>query len=128
MSNQDKVRSLITYTVTSGDEAQWGTHISNGAVTMVNTKLELEIQDSVFDELDLTLNVLRGTGNLEFERLKAAGPNPDYTSKGPTEIVTDYLTKIYEVANNVIDRETLVQTNTPVDIVVTVPVVRCAYY
>lgn len=123
MNNQDKVRSLMSYTQTANGEAQWGTDISNNAVTMVNTKLELEIQDSLFDELDLTLNVLRGTGNLEFEHLKQTGPSPDYSSKSPMEIVTDYLTKVYECACNEIDRELLEQTNTAVDIVVTVPVV-----
>jgi hypothetical protein len=124
MSNQEKVRSLYSYTEPPNGEAQWGTDISPNATTMVNTKLELELQDSLFDELDLTLNVLRGTGNLEFERLKVAGPNPDYTSKSPTEIVTDYLTKIYEAASTMIDREALIQTKTAVDIVITVPVVR----
>jgi hypothetical protein len=81
----------MSYTETAGDEAQWGTDISENAVTMVNTKLELEIQDSLFDELDLTLNVLRGTGELEFERLKQAGPNPDVSLLGiPHALDTSY--------------------------------------
>ncbi len=124
MSNQQKVRSLISYTRALNGEAQWGTDISKNATTMVNTKLELELQDSLFDELDLTLNVLRGTGNLEYERLRKAGPDPDYTCKSPTEIVTDYLSKVYECARNKIDLDALVQTKTPIDIVVTVQVVR----
>jgi hypothetical protein len=123
MSNLQKVRSLISYTITSNGEAQWGTDISKNAITNVNTKLELELQPSLFDELDLTLNVLKGFGNLTFKHLRKAGADPSYTCKSPTEIVTDYLTKIYECMRNTIDIDTLEKTKTAVDIVVTVPVV-----
>jgi hypothetical protein len=123
MSNLQKVRSLISYTITSNGEAQWGTDISKNAITNVNTKLELELQPSLFDELDLTLNVLKGFGNLTFKHLRKAGADPSHTYKSPTEIVTDYLTKIYECMRNTIDVDTLEKTKTAVDIVVTVPVV-----
>ena len=78
---------------------------------------------SLFDELDLTLHVLKGTGNLTFEHMRKAGPNPAYTQRPPTQIVTDYLSKISECSRKVIDIEQLVRTKTPVDIMITVPVV-----
>lgn len=124
MSNQQKVRTMISYTKPLNGEAQWGTDVSDDATTMVNTKLELEPQDSRFDELDLTLALLKGTGNLSFENVRKAGPNPAYSCKTPTEIVTDYLTKVCESARKSSTIDQLVRTpNATVDIVVTVPVV-----
>ena len=124
MSNQQKVKSVISYAKPVQGEAQWGSDISESAITMVNTKLELEPQDTRFEELDLTLQVLKGTGNLTFEHIRKAGPDPAYTCRPPTQIVTDYLTKISECARKVPDFENLVLTKTAVDLVVTVPVVR----
>lgn len=124
IGNHQKVPSLISYAKAFNGEEQWASSISNNAITMVNTKLELEPQDSLFDELDLTLHTLKGTGNLGFEHLRKAGPEPAYTARSPTEIVTDYLSKVYECVSRTIDVGQLNRTKTPVDLVVTVPVVR----
>ena len=124
MNNLRKVPSVISYTKASSGEAQWGTDISKDAVTMVNTKLELELQASLFDELDLTLNVLKGTGSLAFEHLRQVSSDPAYTCKSPTDIVTNYLTKIFDCVRNEIAIDALAHTKTPVDVVITVPPVR----
>ncbi|KAK5163262.1 uncharacterized protein LTR77_010848 [Saxophila tyrrhenica] len=122
MSNLQKVPSVISFARATNGEVDWGADIGDEATTMVNTKLELEPQESLFDELELTLQVLKGTGSLSFEHMLNAGPNPAYTWKPPTKIVAEYLTKIFESARRVVDINQLAVTKTPVDIVVTVPV------
>lgn len=124
MGNQHKLPSVYSYVIATNGEEQWGTDISENAVTMVNTKLELEVQDKKLDELELTLQVLEGTGNLAFEYVKKSGGHPAYTWKTPTEIVTDYLTKARERVWNALGLDHLVGTNNIVGIIVTVPVVR----
>ena len=124
MDNLMKVRSLISYTKPDNGEAQWGSDISDMAISIVNTKLELEPRDTLLDELDMTLHVLRGTHFLAFDKLPRDGADPEYPSKSPTEIVTDYLTKVYACAREALAGYKLNETKTPVDIVVTVPVVR----
>ena len=125
MSNQDKVRSMYAYTAPG--EAQWGSDISDDAITFVNTKLELEPRETRLDELEATLHLVRGTKNLSFEHIRNAGPQPAFTANTPTQIITDYLTKIRECAcrEDNINVSKLVTTKTPVDIVITVPVVSC---
>ena len=93
MNNLMKVRSLISYTKPDKGEAQWGSDISDRAISIVNTKLELEPRDTLLDELDMTLHVLKGTHFLAFDKLPQDGEDPEYPSKSPTEIVTDYLKK-----------------------------------
>ncbi|KAJ9663048.1 hypothetical protein H2198_001040 [Neophaeococcomyces mojaviensis] len=122
MGNQHKLPSVYSYVIATNGEEQWGTDISENAVTMVNTKLELEVQDKKLDELELTLQVLEGTGNLAFEYVKKSGGHPAYTWKTPTEIVTDYLTKARERVWNALGLDHLVGTNNIVGIIVTVPV------
>lgn len=123
MSNLDKVPSVKSYSVAEDGEPQWGSHVSKNAVTMVNQKLELELQSSKLDELDLTLYVLNGAGNLSFNHIRQVGPNPEFTTKSPEEIVQDYLTHIFQCATKVINVSNLETTNTALDLVVTVPVV-----
>lgn len=120
MNNQHKVRSTIAYLP---NQIQWGSDISDGIPTMVNMKLELELQPSRYDELELTLHVLKGTGNLSFENVRTSGLDPGYSSKSPDKIVADYLAKVCESVRRVIDVNKLNSTKTPVDIVITVPVV-----
>lgn len=125
MSNQDKVRSMYAYK--SSAEAQWGSDIDDDAIAMVNTKLELEPRETRLDELEATLHLLRGTKNLAFAHVQNVGPQPAFTANSPTQIITDYLTKIRECAcrESNIDVSKLEATRTPVDIVITVPVVSC---
>lgn len=127
-NNQPKVRTMISYANTASGERQWGSTVDNHASAMVNTKLELEPQPTRKDELELTLYLLKGTGNLAFEHLKKIGPNPAYTSAPPGQIVQDYLSHICQSARRdgvfkKTDMARLVETSTPVDIVVTVPAV-----
>ncbi|KAF7190557.1 hypothetical protein HII31_07716 [Pseudocercospora fuligena] len=123
MSNMDKVPSVKSYSRASNGEAQWGSDISENAITMVNQKLELEIQDSKLDELDLTLYVLKGAGYLSFDHLREAGSNPDFSCKAPEEVVADYLEHIFGCARQAINVDQLRTTDTAIDLVITVPVV-----
>jgi hypothetical protein len=125
MEHSTRIPSVISYSPsTRAQEQQWGNSISLDAVTMINTKLELDIQDSKSEELDLILQALDGMNNLTFDYVKAARNYPAYTWKGPGDIVTDYLTKIFqyislEIKNFSPEFRALI----PVDIVITVPVV-----
>jgi hypothetical protein len=92
---------------------------------MVNTKLELDVQDNKIEELELLLQVLDGTCNLKFEHVRNAKGDPEYTWRDPEHIVTDYLTEIFKVVQRTFqDSGTHAMGHVPVDIVITVPVVR----
>ena len=90
MSNQLKVPSVYSYSKPKNREAQWGSDISDDAITMVNMKLELQPQDLRLAELESALNVLRGTGDLSFDNLRKVGSNPAYPTKTPAQIIADY--------------------------------------
>lgn len=120
-----KIPSIISYsTPSAAREQQWGANISPKAVTMVNTKLELDVQENKIDELELIIQVLDGTSNLDFNEVKKSRGLPEYTWKTPEEVVTDYLTHVFQYLNQNFDvfGERL-RSQIPVDIVVTVPVV-----
>lgn len=125
MDNEVKIPSVISYSpCTDANEQQFGASLSPDAVAMINTKLELEAQDTRLDELDLIIQVLEGTKNLDFEHVKRAQGYPGYTWKVPEDIVTDYLTKAFEHFETATEYLTEIKTSVPVDIIVTVPVVR----
>ena len=130
MSNKEKVPSVYSYTKPQRGEAQWGSDIGEDAVTMVNQKLELEVQENRIDELNLTLYVLRGTKFLSFDNIREVGSEPAFSPKTPYEIITDYLTKVFECVKASINAQELTRTNTPIDLVVTTPVVswKCTSY
>lgn len=124
MDSREKIPSVISYSPARNEERQFGADVCDDAVTMMNFKLELEVQDKRLDELELTLQVLEGTNNLSFEHIKKSGGDPEYSHKAPADIVTDYLTKVCESAWQVIEPIYLLSGQRPlVDIVVTVPVV-----
>lgn len=125
MGNHHKIPSVFSYSPASAaGEQQWGASLSPDAVTMVNTKLELDIQDNKLDELELILQVLDGTSNLGFDHVKASKGLPEYTWKTPEDIVKDYLTQVFEYLNQAVaDFGSDLRAQIPVDIVVTVPVV-----
>jgi hypothetical protein len=125
MTNEDKVPSVISYSrTTSAGEQQWGHSLSPGAVTMINTKLELDVQDNKIDELEALIQFLKGTRNLSFDYIKAAQGHAEYTSRKPEEIVQDYLAKIFPYVDQAIsERLAHLRIKMPVDIVITVPVV-----
>jgi hypothetical protein len=129
--NHNKIPSIISYSPAGpAGEEQWGASLSPDAVTMVNTKMQLDEQDTKQDELDLILQVLDGVNNLEFEAVKKAKGLPDYTWKTPEEIVTDYLTKIFEHVNSKVFQlmGSHLLSQLQVDVVITVPVVRFFHY
>ena len=91
---------------------------------MVNTKLELDVEDNKLDELELIQQLLHGTKNLGFEHVKASKGYPAYTWKTPEDIVTDYLTQVFQYLNHAVaDFGSALRAQMPVDIVITVPVV-----
>lgn len=126
MGIHHKIPSVYSYSPASpAGEQQWGDSLSEDAVTMVNTKLELDVQDNKLDELELILQVLDGTGNLAFDRVKASKGYPEYSWKNPEDIVADYLTQVFHHLNQVVtDFGPDLRAQIPVDIVITVPVVR----
>ncbi|KAF2185744.1 hypothetical protein K469DRAFT_687599 [Zopfia rhizophila CBS 207.26] len=67
MSNISKVQKCILVLPGANAEHQWGEGLSPEAVTTINTKLELDIQDNKPDELGTILQVLEGMNNLSFE-------------------------------------------------------------
>jgi hypothetical protein len=89
-------------------------------VVMKNTKLELDVLDNKFDELDLTLQTLDGVKNLDFEGVISSRGFPEYTWKSPEHIVTDYLNKVFQVLGDHLDL--VWNTRVPGDIAVPAPV------
>jgi hypothetical protein len=127
--NEDKVPSVYSYSPASEKcEQQWGRSLSNNAIGMVNTKLELELH-LVPDELDMILHALDGMKNLHFQDIQAAGELPDFPWQGPEEIVTDYLDKVFSYLTRVVNQfSDELRVQIPVDVVITVPSVSVAYY
>src|SRR6266480_51644 len=126
MGTHHKIPSVISYSPpSSAGELQWGASLSEDAITMVNMKMELDVQGSKLDELELLLQVLDGTSNLDFDRgVKAAKGNPEYTWKNPEDIITDYLTRVFHHLNQVVAHfGPDLRAKLPVDIVITIPVV-----
>jgi hypothetical protein len=78
MENQPKVPSVISYSPSSeAEEKQWGKDLSPDAEVMVNTKLELDVQDNLSDELDLIIRALDGMSNLNFDHVRKSMGAPD---------------------------------------------------
>jgi len=125
MGNSGKIPSVISYSPsTDAGELQWGASISPNAVTMFNTKLELDVQDNKSDELDLVLAVLDGVDDLNFEAVKASASAPEYPPKTPEQIVADYLTRVFEhLSHEFEDIGSHLRRQLQVDVVVCVPVV-----
>jgi hypothetical protein len=127
MPSQDRIPSVISYSPSLAGELQWGNSLSPDAVVMKNTKLELDVLDNKSDELDLTLQTLDGVKNLDFEGLISSGGFPEYTWKPPEHIVTDYLSKVFQVLKDHLDPVWKtrvfggVAIPVPVDVVITVP-------
>lgn len=101
----------------------FGASLSPKAIAMVNTKLELDAQDTRLDELDLLIQVLDGMENLSFDHVKASRGYPGYTWKQPEDIVTDYLEKAFEHFWASTEYLALIRDTAPADIIITVPVV-----
>ncbi|QDS73014.1 hypothetical protein FKW77_009110 [Venturia effusa] len=102
----------------------WGPQMGNSdknAVAMITTKLELDI-GTVSEELDILSSTLNGMKDLDFKYVKAAAGMPAFPCKGPEDIVTDYLTHVFEYLVQTVDSFSYeVRERFPVDIVVTCP-------
>jgi hypothetical protein len=124
-SNTDKVPSVISFsTPTHLLESQWGYNLSPDAITMVQTKLALDVQD-VSQELEWLVENLAGMKDLNTHFITNSQASPDYTYLSAEDVVADYLGRVIE---HVLDNEKgLVRKQLEqfaVDVVITVPTVR----
>lgn len=88
---------------------------------MIHTKLELDPR-SVDEELDLMLSALDGMRNFDFDFIKSSTFTQDYPDKSPEDIVTDYLTYVFDHLLHTVERfSEEVRTRINVDIVLTIP-------
>jgi hypothetical protein len=124
-----KVPSEISYSGAKNFERQWGYDISENALTLIWTKLELD-EGERSEELQLILNALKGMGNLDFEEIRNQNGLPSYPAREPEDVIADYLSEVCKfVMTNppgVIDRTFL--DTVPIDLIVTVPSVSDAVY
>jgi hypothetical protein len=104
-------------------ERQWGRHLSPHAISMVQTKLELDVQP-LDQELELFLQNLDGMKNLTTHFVISSQRTPDYTYKSAEDIVSDYLenvfTHVLETMENLSKKHL---QKFAVDLVITVPTV-----
>jgi hypothetical protein len=122
--NEEKVPSAYSYTKPKSKEEQWGTSFSEDAEIMVYTKLELDAQESILDELDMILDNLDGMRDLRSEYVVSTQGNPDFTPKKPELVVLDYMKKIFERVRIYLGQyDQGLLLSLPVDIVITHPVV-----
>ena len=116
-----RVPSEISYSEASvGGGIQWGYDIRPGSMVMTRTKLALDVQDSISDELELIVQSLDGMDNLTFEHIEASRRRgiPEYPTFSPIEIVTHYLKKVFDhVERYFLPLLRLI----PVDVVIAVP-------
>jgi hypothetical protein len=129
MDNHNKVPSVISYTdPPSDEEQQWGSSLSEDAICMIHTKLELDVE-SVSEELDLILSSLEGMKNFNFQHIQENKGSADYPDKSSEEIVTDYLTKVFEYVLDTVEHFTEeFLARVPTDIVMTVPTVSISTF
>jgi molecular chaperone DnaK (HSP70) len=135
MANARKIPTVVSYSPPSSKkERQFGSHLSDDAVVMVNTKLELDVQSTRLAELESLLHALQGMSNLNFRNVQHCNGRPSYTGKTPETIITYYLTKVYEAFSRYLEvtygaeatrsmRSDMVTT-----LVITVPAVRKKWY
>lgn len=126
MSNLHKIPSVISFSHSTDGSQQWGSNISPSAISMIHTKLELEIS-SVSEELEFLRKALDGMHNLQYEYIKASISQPGYPDKTAEQIVTEYLKRVIAVIfRNMIGMGEWFLENVPMDVVLTVPTVSYA--
>lgn len=102
--------------------------LSQDTVTMVHTKLELNLQDTL-SELELTLQMLDGMQDLNFSRIRQdyGHDRAAYVSKSPEDIITEFLTRVYRRVKEVVNEVLMASEGRfPITFVFTVPEV-CQY-
>ncbi|KIY02396.1 uncharacterized protein Z520_02534 [Fonsecaea multimorphosa CBS 102226] len=122
MGNHKKIPSVISFSPsTDAMEQQWGSDLSENAISIIHTKLELDLQD-VDGELDLMIQALDGMDNFSFDHIKGAGALHAFSDKSAEQVVTEYLSRVFEHLESAIANfSTSFRVRVPVDIVVTVP-------
>jgi molecular chaperone DnaK (HSP70) len=121
-NNTDKVPSVVSFSPPSNlFETQWGYNLSPDAISMVQTKLALDVQD-VSQELEWLVDNLDGMKNLETSHITKSMASPEYTYMSSEDVVTDYLSRVVE---HVLDNERNLTRKQlekfALDIVITVP-------
>lgn len=119
-----RIPSLISYSPASNPlDQQWGASISEDAVVLKNVKKELDVPSRVA-ELEFKLQTSKQAINLDFENVTKSNGDPPLR-KTPEQIVTDYLAKVFQYLKDPFEfLGQHLKSKIPVDIVVTVPVVR----
>ena len=122
--NTDKIPSVISFSPADEKmQRQWGYDLSHGAVAMIQTKLELDVQD-ISHELELIIQNLDGMNNLETAHIMRSGGSLDFTYMSAEDVVTEYLSRVFEQVLSAVEKfsKPFLET-TSVDVVVTVPTV-----
>ena len=100
---------------------QWGSNLSPDAVAIANTKLDLETR-SVSEDMNINPQNSQEVNNRDSGCHNVDQGRPErYFWKSPVEIVTDFLTKVFEVLTGNLFREEDLLKVIPVDFVITVP-------
>ncbi|OAP64492.1 hypothetical protein AYL99_00464 [Fonsecaea erecta] len=122
MGNHKKIPSVISFSPsTEAMEQQWGYDLSEHAISIVHTKLELDLQD-VSSELDLMIQALDGMCDFGFDHIRGAGSAHAFSDKSAEQIVTEYLSRVFEhLSAAIVKFSASFRVHVPVDIVVTVP-------
>ncbi|OQV06071.1 hypothetical protein CLAIMM_10703 [Cladophialophora immunda] len=121
MGNHKKIPSVISFSPsTEAMEQQWGYDLSEHAISIVHTKLELDLQD-VAGELDLMIQALDGMCDFGFDHIKGAGAAHAFSDRSSEQVVTEYLSRVFEhLSAAIVNFSTTFRVRVPVDIVVTV--------
>ncbi|KAI8635597.1 hypothetical protein F5Y19DRAFT_408383 [Xylariaceae sp. FL1651] len=120
--NEPKVPSVFTYSANSGE--QWGYGIGDNAYVIEWTKMQLE-RPSRLEALDALWQTLQEAEQLDFGQRTTAGRIPRHLTKTPSNVMTDYLTRVaavvYQDIRNKKDEEVLKKF--PIDLVITHPAI-----
>jgi hypothetical protein len=128
MGNHDKIPSVISYSPSKvGKEQQWGSDLSQNAVAVVHSKLRLH-PNSNSEELDHISRTLDVARSLSFQHIRNYQRRPlsHFAHKSDEEVVTDYLSRVFQHLLRAVDRfSDVVRETFSVDFVFTMPTV-CA--
>jgi hypothetical protein len=116
-----QIPSVISFSKRLGGAENWGSDLSTGALAMINTKLELDLND-ISEELDLIQQALVGVDNLNFKYVREARVGREYNWRRPEDIVEKYLTKVFEhLLIQMQSFSDVVRRELRLDLVVTIP-------
>jgi hypothetical protein len=121
----ERIPSVITYSPTTTHlESPWGSPCSSDAITMLNTKLELHVED-LSTELDLMLNTLNAMTDSSLQQIYEKAVSSASVCRNAEEIVTDYLTQLFDyLSQSSVEFERILSGSIPADFVFTIPAVH----